>query len=45
MNLNSSLLYQFKKNKVQECTDSDSDCEEYDQVDRGLILRQVLITF
>ncbi|TMS22110.1 Synembryn-A [Larimichthys crocea] len=32
----------FKKNKVRDYTDSDSDCDEYDQEDRGLILRQNL---
>lgn len=35
------MLLQFKKNKVRDYTDSDSDCDEYDQEDRGLILRQV----
>lgn len=35
------LLYQFKKNKVRDYTDSDSDYDEYDQEDRDLILRQV----
>ncbi|XP_028422976.1 synembryn-A isoform X2 [Perca flavescens] len=33
----------FRKNKVREYTDSDSDCDEYDQEDRGLILRQNLV--
>eukprot|EP00064_Thunnus_orientalis_P014519 superscaffoldBa00002534_g14565 len=32
----------FRKNKVREYADSDSDCDEYDQEDRGLILRQSL---
>nr|XP_046232438.1 synembryn-A isoform X2 [Scatophagus argus] len=32
----------FKKNKVRDYTDSDSDCDDYDQEDRGLILRQNL---
>ncbi|XP_069373542.1 synembryn-A isoform X2 [Paralichthys olivaceus] len=32
----------FRNNKVRECADSDSDCDEYDQEDRGLILRQNL---
>ncbi|XP_029311983.1 synembryn-A-like isoform X2 [Cottoperca gobio] len=32
----------FKKNKVRDYADSDSDCDEYDQEDRGLILRQNL---
>ncbi|KAI3365009.1 hypothetical protein L3Q82_001164 [Scortum barcoo] len=32
----------FKKNKVREYTDSDSDCDEYDHEDRGLIIRQNL---
>lgn len=36
----SSFVCQFKKNKVRDYTDSDSDCDE-DQEDRGLILRQV----
>ncbi|KAM3592449.1 uncharacterized protein V6R79_019144 [Siganus canaliculatus] len=35
-------LEEFKKNKVREYTDSDSDCDEYDQEDLGLILRQNL---
>ncbi|KAM9336461.1 chaperone Ric-8A [Symphorus nematophorus] len=35
-------LEEFKKNKVREYTDSDSDCDEYDQEDRGVILRQNL---
>ncbi|XP_051274735.1 synembryn-A isoform X1 [Dicentrarchus labrax] len=35
-------LEEFKKNKVRDYTDSDSDCDEYDQEDRGLILRQNL---
>lgn len=38
--LSVSIVCQFKKNKVREYTDSDSDCDE-DQEDRGLILRQV----
>ncbi|XP_077406002.1 chaperone Ric-8A isoform X2 [Vanacampus margaritifer] len=32
----------FRKNKVRESTDSDSDCNEDDQEDRGLLLRQSL---
>ncbi|KAF1373941.1 hypothetical protein PFLUV_G00244140 [Perca fluviatilis] len=36
-------LEEFRKNKVREYTDSDSDCDEYDQEDRGLILRQNLV--
>ncbi|XP_029690295.1 synembryn-A isoform X2 [Takifugu rubripes] len=32
----------FKKNKVRDYADSDSDCDEYDQENRGLILRQNL---
>lgn len=35
------LVYQFRKNKVRDYTDSDSDCDEYDHEDRGVILRQV----
>ncbi|XP_017273957.1 synembryn-A [Kryptolebias marmoratus] len=35
-------LEEFKKNKVREYADSDSDNEEYKQEDRGLILRQNL---
>ncbi|XP_071319433.1 chaperone Ric-8A isoform X2 [Trachinotus anak] len=35
-------LEEFRKNKVREYADSDSDCDEYDQEDRGLILRQNL---
>ncbi|XP_044192853.1 synembryn-A isoform X1 [Thunnus albacares] len=35
-------LEEFRKNKVREYADSDSDCDEYDQEDRGLILRQSL---
>lgn len=34
-------LEEFRKNKVREY-DSDSDCEEYNQVDPGLLLRQNL---
>ncbi|XP_071763456.1 chaperone Ric-8A isoform X1 [Centroberyx gerrardi] len=34
-------LEEFRKNKVREYADSDSDCDEYCQ-DRGLILRQNL---
>ncbi|XP_040922762.1 synembryn-A [Toxotes jaculatrix] len=34
-------LEEFRKNKLREFTDSDSDCDEY-EVDRGLILRQNL---
>lgn len=37
----SCIRCQFKKNKVRDYIDSDSDCDEYDQLDRGLILRQV----
>ncbi|KAM9837140.1 chaperone Ric-8A-like isoform 1-T1 [Aulostomus maculatus] len=32
----------FRKNKVREGTDSDSDCDEFAQMDEGLILRQSL---
>ncbi|XP_019739053.1 synembryn-A isoform X2 [Hippocampus comes] len=32
----------FRKNKVRESTDSNSDCDESDQEDRGLLLRQSL---
>ncbi|XP_056221122.1 synembryn-A isoform X2 [Seriola aureovittata] len=32
----------FRKNKVREYADSDSDLDEYDHEDRGLILRQNL---
>ncbi|XP_039991084.1 synembryn-A isoform X2 [Xiphias gladius] len=35
-------LEEFRKNKVREYTDSDSDCDEYDQEDRGLVLRRNL---
>uniref|UniRef100_UPI0037E7F30E synembryn-A n=1 Tax=Semicossyphus pulcher TaxID=241346 RepID=UPI0037E7F30E len=35
-------LEEFRKNKVREYTDSDSDCDEYDQENRDLILRQNL---
>ncbi|XP_053197725.1 synembryn-A [Scomber japonicus] len=35
-------LEEFRKNKVREYTDSDSDCDEYDHEDRGVILRQSL---
>ncbi|XP_069547345.1 synembryn-A [Brachyistius frenatus] len=35
-------LEEFKKNKVRDYPDSDSDSDEYDQEDRGLILRQNL---
>nr|XP_020461963.1 synembryn-A-like isoform X2 [Monopterus albus] len=35
-------LEEFRKNKVREHTDSDSDYDEYHQEDRGLILRQNL---
>lgn len=35
------FLCQFKKNKVRDYADSDSDCDEYDQENRDLILRQV----
>ncbi|XP_045925382.1 synembryn-A [Micropterus dolomieu] len=36
-------LEEFRNNKVREYTDSDSDCDEYNQEDRGLILRQNLV--
>ncbi|KAM8876335.1 chaperone Ric-8A isoform 1-T2 [Synchiropus picturatus] len=32
----------FKRSKVKQCADSDSDCDEYDPDDRSLILRQTL---
>nr|XP_004571454.2 synembryn-A [Maylandia zebra] len=35
-------LEEFRKNKVRDYTDSDSDLDEYDLEDRGLILRQNL---
>ncbi|XP_034414837.1 synembryn-A [Cyclopterus lumpus] len=35
-------LEEFRKNKVREYADSDSDCDQYDQEDRGLVLRQNL---
>lgn len=35
------LLCQFKKNKVRDYADSDSDCDEYYQENRSLVLRQV----
>ncbi|XP_034717023.1 synembryn-A isoform X2 [Etheostoma cragini] len=35
-------LDEFRKNKVRDYIDSDSDCDEDDQEDRGLILRQNL---
>ncbi|XP_047464849.1 synembryn-A [Mugil cephalus] len=35
-------LEEFKKNKVRDYADSDSDIDEFDQEDRGLILRQNL---
>ncbi|XP_041818074.1 synembryn-A [Chelmon rostratus] len=35
-------LEEFKKNKVRDYTDSDSECDEYDLEDRGLVLRQNL---
>lgn len=35
-------LEEFKKNKVRDYTDSDSDGEEYEEEDRGLFLRQNL---
>ncbi|KAG7507538.1 synembryn-A-like [Solea senegalensis] len=35
-------LEEFRKNKVREYADSDSECDEYDQEDRGLLLRQNL---
>ncbi|XP_020779997.2 synembryn-A [Boleophthalmus pectinirostris] len=35
-------LEEFKKNKVRDYTDSDSDGEEYEQEDRDLFLRQNL---
>lgn len=36
------FLCQFKRNKVREGTDSDSDGDENDREDEGLVLRQVL---
>ncbi|XP_070707867.1 chaperone Ric-8A [Pempheris klunzingeri] len=33
-------LEEFRKNKVRDFADSDSDCDEYDQENRSLILRQ-----
>ncbi|XP_061666434.1 synembryn-A isoform X2 [Syngnathoides biaculeatus] len=33
---------EFKKNKVRDCSESDSECDENDQEDRGLLLRQSL---
>lgn len=38
-----ALLNQFRQNKVRDYADSDS--EEYDQEDPGLILRQVTLSF
>ncbi|XP_054625467.1 synembryn-A isoform X2 [Dunckerocampus dactyliophorus] len=35
-------MEEFRKNKVRDCRDSDSDCDEKDQEDRGLLLRQSL---
>ncbi|KAM9425865.1 chaperone Ric-8A-like [Pholidichthys leucotaenia] len=35
-------MEEFKKNKVRDYTDSDSDIDEYDQEDPGVILRQNL---
>uniref|UniRef100_A0A3Q1IZT4 Synembryn n=1 Tax=Anabas testudineus TaxID=64144 RepID=A0A3Q1IZT4_ANATE len=35
-------LEEFRKKKEREYPDSDSDCDEYDREDRGLVLRQVL---
>nr|XP_040032109.1 synembryn-A-like [Gasterosteus aculeatus aculeatus] len=35
-------LEEFRKNKVREYADSDSDCDQYEQEDRGLVLRQNL---
>ncbi|XP_061911813.1 synembryn-A isoform X1 [Entelurus aequoreus] len=35
-------LEEFRKNKVRGCADSDSDGDENDQEDRGLLLRQSL---
>ncbi|KAL6095113.1 uncharacterized protein ACO6RY_16377 [Pungitius sinensis] len=32
----------FRKNKVRDYDDSDSDCDQYQQEDRGLVLRQNL---
>lgn len=41
MLLSICFVCQFKKNKVRDYTDSDSDCDEEDQEDRGLVIRQV----
>ncbi|XP_026207928.1 synembryn-A [Anabas testudineus] len=35
-------LEEFRKKKEREYPDSDSDCDEYDREDRGLVLRQNL---
>ncbi|KAL6095112.1 uncharacterized protein ACO6RY_16377 [Pungitius sinensis] len=35
-------LEEFRKNKVRDYDDSDSDCDQYQQEDRGLVLRQNL---
>ncbi|XP_037319125.2 synembryn-A [Pungitius pungitius] len=35
-------LEEFRKNKVRDYDDSDSDCDQYEQEDRGLVLRQNL---
>ncbi|XP_035001496.1 synembryn-A [Hippoglossus stenolepis] len=35
-------LEEFRNNKVRDYADSDSECDEYDQEDRGFILRQNL---
>nr|XP_057918719.1 synembryn-A isoform X2 [Doryrhamphus excisus] len=39
---NQRKLEEFRKYKVRDGTDSDSDCEGNDQEDRGLLLRQSL---
>ncbi|XP_054454493.1 synembryn-A [Anoplopoma fimbria] len=35
-------LEEFRKNKVRDYADSDSDCDQYDEEDRGLSIRQNL---
>ncbi|XP_034049026.1 synembryn-A isoform X2 [Thalassophryne amazonica] len=35
-------LEEFRKNKVRECTDSDSDYDQYSKEDRSILLRQNL---
>ncbi|XP_029382887.1 synembryn-A-like isoform X2 [Echeneis naucrates] len=35
-------LEEFRRNKLRECTDSDSECDEYNQEDRSIILRESL---